>query len=68
MFNKEDLHMESYPPRGNGQYAGTVTGVKITHIPTGTISIVTMCRSQHKNKEIALEMLLAGLTHKYAEI
>ena len=62
------IKFESYPERGGGQHVGTVTGIKATHIDTNTVAIVTMCRSQHRNKEIAMEMLMAGLTHKYAEI
>lgn len=45
-----------------GQHAGVpVTDIRITHIPTGLIAQCGEMRSQHKNKQVALEMLEWGL-------
>lgn len=38
-------------------------GVKITHVPTGTIAIVTTSRSQHINRVIAMDMIESAITH-----
>lgn len=61
----EDLKIESSDPRPvGGQHFGTgPSGVKITHIPTGTEAICRSSRSQHLNREIAMDMILAALTH-----
>lgn len=61
----EDLKVSAYPERDyskGGQHVGvTDTGVKIEHIPTGTIAIVETERSQHRNRAIALSMIEYGL-------
>lgn len=59
-----DLQIEAYDPRPpGGQHVGmTCMGVKITHVPTGLVVICYSERSQHRNKAIALDMLLGGLT------
>ncbi len=58
----EDLHVEViYPSRG-GQHVGhTITPIRVTHIPTG-ISATVQCRSQHKSRMVAVEMIEAALT------
>jgi protein subunit release factor A len=54
-------------PRGGQHTNGPApTGVKITHIPTQTVAISRLGRSQFANREIALEMLEAALTHPRA--
>lgn len=58
----EDLLIEAYNPRPGGQQAGVRTGVKVTHLPTGLVAISEADRSQHRNKDIALHMILGGLT------
>lgn len=60
----EELRVETWPrvPPG-GQRVGVVTGVKITHLPTGVEACVNADRSQHRNKRIAYDMILAALTH-----
>lgn len=47
-----------YPdtPR-TGMQAGTVNGIKLTHKPTGIVIIADTERSQHKNRNKALEQL-----------
>lgn len=62
-FQPTDLLIEIYPPRSlGGQHVGTRPGVKVTHIPTGLVAICETERSQHRNKQIALDMLMGGLT------
>lgn len=47
-----------------GQHAGTpASAVRVTHIPTGIMAQVGTGRSQHRNKEIATDMVLSALTH-----
>lgn len=60
----EDLEIEVWPPRqiGGQQVSCMSRGVKITHLPTGLVAIVELDRSQHRNKAIALDMILGGLT------
>ena len=64
MLPLEDIQIETFPPSvKGGQHVGVSYGVKITHMPTGLIAIANTERSQLKNREIAMDMLLAGLTH-----
>ena len=45
-------------PRGGQHTNGPQpTGVKITHIPTGTVAISRLGRSQMVNRQIAMEMI-----------
>lgn len=45
-----------------GQHVGyTSEPVKVTHIPTGIVAIV-QCRSQHRSRQVAIEMIEAALT------
>lgn len=63
MINPEDLKVEvsrRYPP--GGQHVGTEQGVKVTHLPSGLVAECRTERSQHRNKAIALDMILGGLT------
>ena len=62
MIRPEDLEYELWPPRTGGQQAGISSGIKVTHIPSGLIAICNTERSQHRNKAIAMDMLLGGLT------
>ncbi len=57
--------LETYPPRvASGQYAGGVpSGVRATHTPTGITAACHHARSQHVNRLIALDMIMAALTH-----
>lgn len=63
----EELKLEAYPIEGidrrGGQHVGGHSGVRATHIPTGIMAYVQSARSQHINKEIAIEMLETALTH-----
>ena len=41
-----------------GQYAGIpASDIRITHIPTGLMAQCGIHRSQHKNRQIAMEMI-----------
>jgi len=58
-----DLKIEAYPPRTGGQQVGSTScGVRIEHLPSGLIAISNTERSQIKNRAIAADMILAGLT------
>jgi protein subunit release factor A len=60
----DDIEVEAWPPRGQGgQHVGTHNAVKVTHTPSGLEVVVDVCRSQHRNKAIALEMIMAAITH-----
>ena len=59
----EDLLIEPYPPRTTGgQIAGYSCGIKVTHTPSGIVAIVERERSQHRNKNVAVDMILGALT------
>ena len=46
---------------GGSSWFPTTSGVKITHIPTQCSVVCTQERSQHKNKQIAMERLVEKL-------
>lgn len=60
----EDVTVEPYPSRREGgQHVGVgPNGIKITHEASGLIAISDADRSQHRNRAIAMDMLLGGLT------
>lgn len=62
----EDLTVETYPIPGvhsrGGQHVGIQSGVRVTHA-SGVSAYVDIGRSQHRNKEIAMDMILSALTH-----
>lgn len=64
MLDGDDIVVEVWPPRQRGgQHVGTGPhGVKITHLRYGLEAISTEHRSQHKNREIAAEMIVAAIT------
>lgn len=70
-MNPEDLRIEVWPiegldPRGGQQVGTGHRGVKITHLPSGTMAFCRSARSQHANKAIVLEMILSALTHPHS--
>lgn len=59
----DELKFDSWPPRAiGGQHVGVESGIRVEHIPTGLMVIVNVGRSQHRNRQIAMDMLMGGLT------
>ncbi len=59
----EDLKYEPYPPRNQGgQHVGYPTGLRVEHVPTGLVVIVDVGRCQHRNRQVAIDMIMGGLT------
>lgn len=66
MIDPDQLKVETWPKRESrgGQHVGTgPSGVKVTHIPSGVEAFVEIGRSQHINREIAVSMIEAAITH-----
>lgn len=67
MSDHEQIKYETYPIPGidarGGQHVGGHSGVRATHVISGTVAYVNIGRSQHVNKVIADDMILAAITH-----
>lgn len=67
MIDRDDLEITTFPFRDlGGQHVGTHVGVKVVHKPSGLTATSEDGRSQWQNREIAMNMILAGLTHPKA--
>lgn len=55
--NPEDLLIEPVMQKLGTFTSAGAAGVKVTHLPSGATATATHMRSQHANREVALQML-----------
>lgn len=63
MIPNDELRVELLRrPPGGQQVGDGVIGIRVTHIPSGLIAEVRGHRSQHRSRQIAVDMIEGGLT------
>ena len=65
-ISDSDITIEFFRASGpGGQHRNTTdSGVRIRHLPTGIVVQATESRSQHRNREVAMERLAAALQRR----
>jgi ribosome-associated protein len=65
-IKESDISIDFFRASGpGGQHRNTTdSGVRIRHLPTGIVVQATESRSQHRNREVAMERLVATLQRR----